>query len=74
MPCRFWRCAVPPEAKKRRKTKNTNINICIYFFLLYEVELEELGLVNNEVLRLEDLVKPTELHANGAVVQAILLQ
>ena len=44
------------------------------FFLLYGVEHEDLDQVNDEVLGLEDLVKPPEFHANGAVVQAILLQ
>ena len=38
------------------------------------MELEELGQVEDEVIRLEDLVKPPELYANGAVVQAILLR
>ena len=45
-----------------------------YFFLLYGVEHEDLGQVNDEILQLEDLVKLTELHAKGGVVQAILLQ
>ena len=45
-----------------------------YCFLLYEVKHEDLGQVNDEELQQEDLVKPPEFHANGGVVQAILLR
>ena len=44
------------------------------FFLLYKVEHEDHGQIIDEDLQQEELVKPPELYANGAVVQAILLQ